>query len=59
MSRGSDGCFGKHDAYRAVDLSQMQTQIARPILVDGRHVFSAEQARAAGWDYRGVGRGLW
>lgn len=46
-----------HDVYRAVDLSEVQTQVARPILVDGRHVFSAEQARAAGWDYRGVGQG--
>lgn len=46
-----------HDVYSAVNLSEMQTQVARPILVDGRHVFSAEQARAAGWDYRGVGQG--
>ena len=46
-----------HDVYRAVDLSELRMQVARPILVDGRHVFSTEQARAAGWDYRGVGQG--
>jgi hypothetical protein len=27
--------------------------------IDGRHVFSVGQAQAAGWDYRGVGRGKW
>lgn len=47
-----------HDAYRATDLSRLQMQVARPILIDGRHVFDAEQARAAGWDYRGVGNGV-
>ena len=48
-----------HDAYRATDLSRLQMQVAQPILIDGRHVFDAGQARAAGWDYRGIGRGLW
>jgi UDP-N-acetyl-D-mannosaminuronic acid dehydrogenase len=46
-----------HDVYRAVDLSELRMQVARPILVDGRHVFSTEQAQAAGWDYRGVRQG--
>lgn len=47
-----------HDAYRALDLGELRAQIARPILIDGRNVFSAEQARAAGWIYRGVGQGI-
>ena len=46
-----------HDVYRAVDLTRLKAQVARPILIDGRHVFSANQARAAGWAYRGVGLG--
>ena len=46
-----------HDEYRAVDLPGLQEQVAHPILIDGRHVFSAEQAQAAGWTYRGVGQG--
>ena len=47
-----------HDVYRAVDLSELRRmQVAQPVLIDGRHVFSTEQARAAGWDYRGVGQG--
>jgi UDP-N-acetyl-D-mannosaminuronic acid dehydrogenase len=46
-----------HDEYRAVDLIKLKARVARPILVDGRHVFSVDQARAAGWVYRGVGLG--
>ena len=46
-----------HDVYRAVDLTRLRARVARPILIDGRHVFSANQARAAGWAYRGVGLG--
>jgi UDP-N-acetyl-D-mannosaminuronic acid dehydrogenase len=46
-----------HDEYRALDLGGLRTQVARPILIDGRHVFSTEQARVAGWGYRGVGHG--
>lgn len=45
-----------HDAYRGVDLRGLRVQVARPTLIDGRNVFSPEQARAAGWDYRCVGR---
>ena len=30
------------DAYRAVDLGRLQTQVVRPILLGGRRVFSAE-----------------
>jgi UDP-N-acetyl-D-mannosaminuronic acid dehydrogenase len=47
-----------HDEYRAVDLTELRARVARPILIDGRHVFSAEQARGAGWAYRGVGMGI-
>jgi UDP-N-acetyl-D-mannosaminuronic acid dehydrogenase len=46
-----------HDVYRAIDLDKLRAQVAHPILIDGRNVFSAEQARAAGWDYRSVGKG--
>jgi UDP-N-acetyl-D-mannosaminuronic acid dehydrogenase len=46
-----------HDVYRAVDLGALRTQVARPVLVDGRNVFSPEQARSTGWVYRGVGYG--
>ena len=46
-----------HDAYRTVDLSRVRAFMAEAILIDGRHLFSAAEARAASWDYRGVGEG--
>ncbi len=46
-----------HDAYRTLDLRALRARVARPILIDGRHVFPADQARMAGWTYRGVGMG--
>jgi UDP-N-acetyl-D-mannosaminuronic acid dehydrogenase len=46
-----------HDAYRALDLEDLRRLAARPVLVDGRNVFSAQRAREAGWVYRGVGIG--
>jgi len=46
-----------HDDYRALDLSELRAQVGHSVLIDGRHIFSAERAQAAGWDYRGVGRG--
>jgi len=46
-----------HDVYRALDLDELRGLVARPILIDGRHVFSAEQGSLAGWNYRGVGMG--
>ncbi len=46
-----------HDEYRALDLDALRALVARPVMVDGRRVFSAEEARAAGWVYRGVGVG--
>ncbi len=46
-----------HDAYRALDPTWLRELVAHPVLVDGRNVFPPEQVRAAGWIYRGVGRG--
>ena len=47
-----------HDDYRAIDLRGLRMRGVRPILIDGRRVFSVDQARAAGWNYRGVGVGV-
>jgi len=44
-----------HDDYRALDLADLQAAVGHATIVDGRHVFPASQARAAGWTYRGVG----
>jgi UDP-N-acetyl-D-mannosaminuronate dehydrogenase len=46
-----------HDAYRGLDLEHVARALATPILVDGRRLFDAGRARAAGLRYRAVGRG--
>jgi UDP-N-acetyl-D-mannosaminuronic acid dehydrogenase len=46
-----------HEEYFGIALDELRERVAHPILVDGRHVFSAEQARVAGWVYRGIGTG--
>lgn len=53
MARGCDAVIVMvaHSQYRSLELAALKT----PILVDGRRVFDAVKARAAGLDYRGVG----
>jgi len=54
-----------HDEYRELDLGELRRglrpelsrTVGRPILIDGRNLFSPQQAQAAGWNYRGVGIG--
>jgi len=47
----------RHGEYQGLDLARLQGLVATPILVDGRNALDPEQVRAAGWVYRGVGRG--
>jgi UDPglucose 6-dehydrogenase len=42
--------------FRDLDLAQLARAMARPVLVDGRNLFSPDEARAAGFDYTGIGR---
>lgn len=44
-----------HSQYRALDLGLVRSALRTPLLVDGRHVFRAGDARAAGLTYRAVG----
>lgn len=46
-----------HSEYRTLDLARLKSVLRLPVLVDGRHVFSAAQADAVGLTYRGVGQG--
>jgi UDP-N-acetyl-D-mannosaminuronic acid dehydrogenase len=46
-----------HRAYRGLDLAALRAVLRTPILIDGRHVIAAEQARAAGLNYYGLGQG--
>jgi len=59
VAQGCDAVIlmAAHDEYREMDLDELRARVRRPILIDGRNVFAPEQTQAAGWDYRGVGRG--
>ena len=45
-----------HDAYRDLDLKRLKSVLRMPILVDGRHVYDGNKARAAGMIYSGIGQ---
>src|SRR5262249_50593427 len=44
------------EEFRRLDLTQLVARTARPILIDGRNLFSPEAACRAGFDYSGIGR---
>jgi UDP-N-acetyl-D-mannosaminuronic acid dehydrogenase len=44
-----------HDIYRSIDLGKLRS--IKPVIVDGRHVFDAAQARAVGLVYHSIGQG--
>lgn len=47
----------KHDVYHQIDLAELKSWLACPVLVDGRHVFERDQAETAGFVFRGIGIG--
>jgi UDPglucose 6-dehydrogenase len=44
------------EEFRKLDLVEVAARAARPILIDGRNLFSPEAACRAGLDYSGIGR---
>ena len=42
--------------FRTLDLASLAGRMATRILVDGRNLYTAEAAAAAGFDYTGIGR---
>jgi UDPglucose 6-dehydrogenase len=44
------------DAYRALDLKKLAATLAKPVLIDLRNVYSADDARRAGLVYIGIGK---
>jgi UDPglucose 6-dehydrogenase len=45
------------EQFRALDFTRLKQTMARPVLVDLRNVYSAEEAARHGFAYEGVGRG--
>ncbi len=60
MARGCNAVVAmvNHTMYRDVKLSEIRAMLATPIMVDGRGIFSAEQAQQVGLIYRRVGQGV-
>jgi UDP-N-acetyl-D-mannosaminuronic acid dehydrogenase len=48
----------KHDVYQQLDLGALKDALRTPVVVDGRRVFDAEEARRTGFVYRGVGKSI-
>jgi UDP-N-acetyl-D-mannosaminuronic acid dehydrogenase len=59
VAEGSDALavVTGHTAFKNADLTKLGARMRTRILVDGRNVFSAEAASAAGFRFSGVGRG--
>jgi len=47
-----------HSEYLKLDLVKVKKLMRTPMIVDGRNIFSAEKCRAAGFTYRGIGKGV-
>jgi UDPglucose 6-dehydrogenase len=44
------------DEFRRLELPALAAAMNTPILIDGRNIFSPDEAAAAGFDYAGIGR---
>jgi UDP-N-acetyl-D-mannosaminuronic acid dehydrogenase len=47
----------KHQDYCSLDLYRLRVALRTPILIDGRYIFSSDQAEAVGLRYSAVGQG--
>lgn len=58
VAEGADGLVlvTEWEMYRKLDLRRLAGVMKHAVLVDGRNVFSPSEARAAGFEYMGVGR---
>ncbi|WP_427017678.1 UDP-glucose dehydrogenase family protein [Pseudarthrobacter sp. P1] len=45
--------------YLRLDPASVAAVVSRTVLLDGRNALDGGTWRAAGWDYRGIGRGAW
>jgi len=58
-AEGADALFlvTEWNEFRQPDLGRLKRAMRTPVLFDGRNVWDARKARAAGFTYYGVGRG--
>jgi UDPglucose 6-dehydrogenase len=57
VAHGSDALVvvTEWNEFRSLDLHALRQQMNRPVLIDGRNIFKAADARVAGFDYSGIG----
>lgn len=48
--------FTEWNEFKEMDLDRLKGAMKTPVLVDGRNIFNPQKAKAAGFQYRGVGR---
>ncbi len=48
--------FTEWKEFRSVDLERVRTSMARPLIIDGRNMFSPEAMRQRGFEYLSIGR---
>ncbi len=48
--------FTEWNEFKEMDLNRLKAAMKTPVLVDGRNIFNPQKAKAAGFQYRGVGR---
>lgn len=58
VPRGCDALLlvTEWNEYRSLDLAELSSVMRRPVLVDGRNIYSPERAKAVGFTYLGMGR---
>jgi UDPglucose 6-dehydrogenase len=44
--------------FASLDLAEVSRRMATAVMIDGRNLFDPAKARAAGFDYTGIGRAL-
>ncbi len=56
-ARGADALvvLTEWDEFRRVDLAQLRSEMALPIIIDGRNMFDRSEVEAAGFEYYGMG----
>lgn len=48
--------FTEWNEFKEMDLNRLKEKMKTPIMVDGRNIYDPKKAKAAGFQYRGVGR---
>jgi UDPglucose 6-dehydrogenase len=60
MAKGCDALMviTEWNEFKQLDLERIRKAMVSPVLFDGRNIYNPDEIRAAGFNYRGIGRGL-